>query len=513
MNRQLLPTLRLSLEMTDVLARIEQSGIKINPDTLEEIKEEYEQELEQTQRRLDEIVYSVMGDTPVNLNSADDRTLLFYSRHVKSKTNWCRIFNIGQELRGATRKEKQRVRMSKTAFAKTVRDNTVIKRKTRGYRCSNCFGKGRYSPNRKDGTQGKAVRICRQCDGAGVSYTESKDVAGLKIVPRGVADVAAAGFKTDKGTLESMLPSLSGVAHEFVTLYIRYSALRTYLNTFVEGMENNVDSSNYIHPEFMQCVTATGRLSSRNPNFQNMPRGSTFRIRKVVESRFEGGSIIEGDYSQLEFRVAGFLAKDSQAYKDVIDGVDVHSYTASVIGCDRQTAKADTFKPLYGGTTGTPEQQKYYRAFKEKYSEITDWHDKLQKDAVTTKRIVLPSGRTYYFPDTKWTRYGTATNRTAICNYPVQGFATADILPCCLVTLEKKLKPYKSLICNTVHDSIVIDCHPDEDDDVLEILKDCMLGAVDDLKQRYSIEYDMPIGIEIKKGNNWLDTDVVYPLE
>jgi DNA polymerase I-like protein with 3'-5' exonuclease and polymerase domains len=233
----------------------------------------------------------------------------------------------------------------------------------------------------------------------------------------------------------------------------------------------------------------------------------------VVESRFEGGSIIEGDYSQLEFRVAGFLAKDSQAYKDVTDGVDVHSYTASVIGCDRQTAKADTFKPLYGGTTGTPEQQKYYRAFKEKYSEITDWHDKLQKDAVTTKRIVLPSGRTYYFPDTKWTRYGTATNRTAICNYPVQGFATADILPCCLVTLEKKLKPYKSLICNTVHDSIVIDCHPDEDDDVLEILKDCMLGAVDDLKQRYSIEYDMPIGIEIKKGNNWLDTDVVYPLE
>ena len=125
-------------------------------------------------------------------------------------------------------------------------------------------------------------------------------------------------------------------------------------------MENNVDENNFIHPEFMQCITATGRLSSRNPNFQNMPRGSTFRIRKVVESGFEGGSIIEGDYSQLEFRVAGFLANDSQIYKDVEDGVDVHAYTASVIGCDRQTAKADTFKPLYGGVTGTPNQQKYY---------------------------------------------------------------------------------------------------------------------------------------------------------
>ena len=115
--------------------------------------------------------------------------------------------------------------------------------------------------------------------------------------------------------------------------------LRTYLSTFVEGMENNVDENNFIHPEFMQCITATGRLSSRNPNFQNMPRGSTFRIRKVVESRFEGGSIIEGDYSQLEFRVAGFLANDSQIYKDVEDGVDVHAYTASVIGCDNRLLK------------------------------------------------------------------------------------------------------------------------------------------------------------------------------
>ena len=126
MNRQLLPTLRLSLEMADVLARIEQAGIKINLDTLAEIKQEYEQELDQTQRRLDEIVYSVMGDTPVNLNSADDRTILFYSRHVINKNTWGRIFNIGQELRGATLKNKQRVRMSKNVFAKTVRDNTVI---------------------------------------------------------------------------------------------------------------------------------------------------------------------------------------------------------------------------------------------------------------------------------------------------------------------------------------------------------------------------------------------------
>ena len=512
MTQQLLPTLRLSFEMTDVLARIEQAGIKINPDTLQQIKIEYEEELDQTERRLDEITREVMGDTPVNLNSADDRTLLFYSRAVKNKVKWSQIFNIGQEVRGATRKEKLRVRMDKKSFAYTVRNKTTVVMRTKAYRCSNCSGVGRYTPNRKDGSVGKAVRICRNCDGKGIVYKNGKEVAGLKVVPRGVKDVAAAGFKTDKGTLEDMATSLKGIAKEFVTLYIRYSALRTYLNTFVEGMENNADENNFIHPEFMQCVTATGRLSSRNPNFQNMPRGSTFRIRKVVESRFENGSIVEGDYSQLEFRVAGFLAKDDQAYQDVIDGTDVHSYTASIIGCDRQTAKGHTFKPLYGGTTGTLEQQKYYRAFKEKYSQITEWHDKLQRHAVTKKYVSLPSGRMYYFPDSKWTKYGTATNRTAICNYPVQGFATADILPCCLVKLHKELKPFKSLICNTVHDSIVIDCHPDEEKEVIQILKDCMLGVADELQSRYRLKYDMPVGIEIKKGKNWLDTDVVYPL-
>ena len=106
----------------------------------------------------------------------------------------------------------------------------------------------------------------------------------------------------------------------------------------------------------MQCVTSTGRLSSRNPNFQNMPRGGTFPVRKVVVSRWQGGYILEGDYSQLEFRVAGFLSKDQKVYEDVKNHVDVHAYTASILGVSRQDAKTDTFKPLYGGLMGTPKQ-------------------------------------------------------------------------------------------------------------------------------------------------------------
>jgi DNA polymerase I-like protein with 3'-5' exonuclease and polymerase domains len=497
MEKGLVPTLKLSLEMTDVLARVERVGLKINMDTLDEIEKMYTEELETLEARLNDLACKAMGDTPVSLTSPDDRSMLLYSRKVKDKREWSRTFNLGMEQRGATMKPKQRTRFAKKEFNQTVRRMTDIVYKTRAETCTSCNGHGRNRVTKKDGTLGKAVRVCKRCDGVGVLYIPSTEVAGFKISPRDAYDVASAGFRTDKETLDVRSSELSGDAREFVTGYVRFNALRTYLNTFVEGIKNNVDEKGFIHPEFMQCVTATGRLSSRNPNFQNMPRGNTFAIRKVVESRFEGGFIVEGDYSQLEFRVAGFLANDAQAYIDVKDGTDVHSYTASVIGCTRQEAKAHTFKPLYGGTTGTEAQQRYYKAL----------HDHLQRTAVEKRVITLPSGREYAFPDARWTKYGTATHRTSICNYPVQGFATADLLPIALVALEKVVRDsgVRSVICNTVHDSIVMDVHPDEKNICIDMMKHAMLSLPFETVRRYGVTYNMPVGIEIKAGKNWLD--------
>jgi DNA polymerase-1 len=205
--------------------------------------------------------------------------------------------------------------------------------------------------------------------------------------------------------------------------------------------------------------------------------------------------------------VAGFLAKDEQAYTDVKNFVDVHNYTASVIGCTRQEAKAHTFKPLYGGTSGTEDQKRYYAAFKDKYAGVTEWHEELQRQAVTKRVISLPSGREYAFPDARWTEYGTATNRTAICNYPVQGFATADLLPIALVSLHNVVKSagIRSVICNTVHDSIVMDVHPDEKDTCIDLMRHAMLSLPFETMRRYGLTYDMPVGIELKMGKNWLD--------
>jgi len=497
--------------MTNALTQIERKGLRINLDTLADIRKQYEEEMLELEERLMQLAKNAMGDTPINLSSPDDKSMLLYSRKVRNKKHWARVFNLGHEMRGATMKPKQRVRMSPDEFRGTVRRQTDVVYKTRGEQCSRCSGEGRTRVRKADGTIGKAIRICKPCGGAGVLYVPTGQVAGFKIVPRTTWDTAAAGFRTDRLTLEERLPELGGDAHEFVSAYTRYNALKTYINTFVKGMENNVDDHGFIHPEFMQTITATGRLSSRSPNFQNMPRGSTFEIRKAVESRFDGGFIMEGDYSQLEFRVAGFLSKDRVVYKDVIDGTDVHSYTASIIGCSRQEAKAHTFKPLYGGTTGTEDQKRYYTDFKNKYMGVALWHEILQADAVKYREISLPSGRVYAFPDAKWTDWGTATNRTNICNYPVQGFATADLLPIALVSLQKSVEDAKleSVICNTVHDSIVMDVHPEEKEICIDLMKHAMLSLPFETSRRYGITYDMPVGIEIKIGKNWLDLQEV----
>ena len=187
-------------------------------------------------------------------------------------------------------------------------------------------------------------------------------------------------------------------------------------------------------------------------------------------------------------------------------------FTASVLEVSRQEAKADTFKPLYGGLLGTKKQVEYYSAFKQKYKGITRWHNNLLNEAVTHKRVTLPSGRYYNFQDVYRLRNGGVTNSTAIKNYPVQGFATADLLPMALIKLKKLLtdNSMHSIICNTVHDSIILDVYPTERERAIELMKTAMLSLESECRRRYNINYDMPVAIELKIGKNWLDMKGVF---
>ena len=510
----MLKVAKMSMELTDALIDMERHGIKISNENLDNIQKTYQQEYRSLQHELKKIVSQVMGDTPINLDSPDDRSILIYSRKVTDKNEWKSVFNIGSEWRGNTRKPKYKTRMSPQAFNSHVKLLAPVERKTIGKQCPDCGGLGFYNKKLKSGKLSKHKTKCKTCLGTGVCYEPINEAAGLRVIPRGVEDTCAAGFKTDKETLEQILPELTGLAHDFVEKYTRYSKIRTYLNTFVDSLGKFQDSRGFIHPQFNQCITATGRLSSSKPNFQNMPRGNTFPAREAIVSRFKDGYILEGDYSQLEFRVAGFLSKDETIYKEVTDGFDVHSYTASVMGVSRQEAKSHTFKPLYGGILGTDKQMRYYSAFKDKYSGITQWHEDLQNEAVSTKKVVLPSGREYAFKFAKFTSRGTATNATAIKNYPVQGFATADLLPLALIKLHKRLRELnkqgvQSLLINTVHDSLVMDVHPQEKEQMVDLMKECMLCISEECKVRYDLVFDMPIDIELKIGRDWLNLEEI----
>jgi DNA polymerase I-like protein with 3'-5' exonuclease and polymerase domains len=250
---------------------------------------------------------------------------------------------------------------------------------------------------------------------------------------------------------------------------------------------------------------------------QNMPRGGTFPVKKVFVSRWPEGKVLEADFAQLEFRAAAFLSQDGVAIEEVSTGFDVHAYTAKVITdagqpTSRQDAKAHTFAPLYGATGYGRSQAEaaYYEHFTAKYKGVADWHTRLAKEALTTEMITTPSGRQFKFNEVKRLKSGRITNFTQIKNYPVQSFATADIVPIALLHIEKLLKGMHSCIVNTVHDSIVIDVHPTEEQAVVNIIKKTNEDLPGLITMRWGIVFNVPLELEAKIGNNWLDTkDVV----
>ena len=262
---------------------------------------------------------------------------------------------------------------------------------------------------------------------------------------------------------------------------------------------------------WLQVRTGTGRLSSSNPNFQNLPRGGTATVRKAVVSRFPGGKILEADFGQLEFRIAVWMSNDATGRKEIDEGFDVHAYTSKVLTeagqkTSRQDAKARTFRPLYGGVKGSAAEMEYNKSFMKKYSGIATWHTALQEEVMLHKKITTVTGRQFAFPEVKRLRNGV-TEATKIKNYPVQSGATADLVPlsCVLYNNITKSMKLKSKFINTVHDSIVLDIHPDELDIVPKLIYQAMMGVAPAMDKMFDINLDVPMEVELKIGNDWFD--------
>lgn len=509
-NTSLTPVMEMTNEFCATLAATEVNGICINMSELERVETEFQNEQNGITERLEEIVKEVMGDTPVNLNSGKDLSILLSGRELRDRAQWVEEFKLDRKFVPNVKKPI----LLRKAMALT---SPVYRTEVR--QCGECKGAGKISKKKKDGSYGAPRYNCPTCGAAGVVYIPTNVKAGLCIPPTEVSDLNSWGFSGDKDRMEKIttMTGVSELAKEFATLMVRYNALNTYITSFCGGIRRGIRSDNLLHTQFMQAVTKTGRLSSRDPNFQNQPRGKTFPIRRCVVSRFANGKITEADFGGLEFRVAGALSGDEQIFKDLSDpNHDPHRYTADILTAsgqetDRQGAKPHTFKPLYGGQSGTPAEISYYKAFLKRYAGVAAWQQGLCNEVVKGKPVVLPSGREYMFPFARRNKYGGVSGATKIKNYPVQGFATADIVPCAFIEVWYAFRSLKlkSLIILTVHDSIVVDTHPDELEIVPKVLKEIMEGIGGVLERRFNYKLPLALPVEVKQGDNWMDMEVV----
>lgn len=337
---------------------------------------------------------------------------------------------------------------------------------------------------------------------------------------------AKGAYKTDKATI-SKLKAVNKEQEEFLAAYIRFNqldALVTKNLEFFKGVVEEYDATFY--GVFNQAQTGTHRLSSsgRKLKFAGKKKESGAQLQnlprqyKVMFTAHEDDYIIgEADGAQLEFRVAAELGNDKVAEEEIVNGADIHSVTSSVmidaghpdfigktVKQGRQIAKAHTFAPMYGGNGKLPAEQAYAEFFKKKYNGISGTQRSWCEQVVTKGWFTTPYGMRFYWPGTKMSRSGYIENTTAISNYPIQGFATGEIIPIALVCFWHRARHLDITVWNTIHDSLVSRVHKDCVEQYKELSKQCLTTDVYNfLREVYNYHFRVPLGVGVKVAKNW----------
>ena len=307
--------------------------------------------------------------------------------------------------------------------------------------------------------------------------------------------------------------------HPIVPLILEYRQLRKLKSTYVDALPTYCDQNDgRIHTNFMQTVTATGRLSSNNPNLQNIPiRSEKGReIRRAFVSRDKDHKLMAVDYSQIELRIIAALSEDPNMIQSFRDGLDIHAATAAkVYGVSieevtreqRSAAKAVNFGIIYGQSAfGLAQNLKISRteakeiidSYFEQYGTIKNYMDKVISQAREEGYVETIMKRRRYLPDIN---SGNAivrgyAERNAI-NAPIQGSA-ADIIKMAMISVhtEMKKKQVKSKMILQVHDELVFDVHNSEEVLIQDLVRKAMEKAV---------KLSVPMQVELKLADNWLD--------
>lgn len=320
------------------------------------------------------------------------------------------------------------------------------------------------------------------------------------------------GFSTDQSVLEELAK-----LHPFPKLVLDYRHLTKLQSTYVNAIGKLINpSTGRVHTSFNQTIAATGRLSSTNPNLQNIPiRTEEGRqIRMAFIPRDKNYVLLAADYSQIELRLMAHVTGDKSFIEAFMKGEDIHRRTAAEVfdvsldqvdDDQRRVAKTANFAVIYGVTAfglsqqtemNVSEAQAFIDTYFERYPGITKYMEATKQFARDNGYVVTMYGRRRYLPeinDSNRQRRQFA-ERTAI-NSPIQG-AAADIIKMAMINIQKEMRGLKSKMILQVHDELVFDVHQGELDQVIVIVRDGMEKAV---------KLKVPLVVDIGSGKNWLE--------
>lgn len=320
------------------------------------------------------------------------------------------------------------------------------------------------------------------------------------------------GYSTNVEVLESLRNE-----HPIIPAILQYRELVKLKSTYLDGMLPLIDKNGRIHTVFKQAVTATGRLSSTEPNLQNIPirKESGKRIRKMFVPA-DGNVLVCGDYSQIELRLMAHMSGDKAMIDAFNGGEDFHRSTAArlfgvpfeeVTQDMRRSAKAVNFGIIYGISDfglsedlgiSVYEARRYMQNYFATYPGVKRFMDDCVAFAKENGYVKTLYGRKRYIPELQASVYATrAFGERVAMNMPLQGTAS-DIIKAAMIDVDKKLAEggYKAKLIMQVHDELIVDCPLSEKDNVEKLLKTCMQNVA---------ELSVPLIADVGSGENWLE--------
>ncbi len=321
------------------------------------------------------------------------------------------------------------------------------------------------------------------------------------------------GYSTDVDILEKLRSE-----HPVIEKILEYRTLMKLNSTYVEGLIPYINpQTDKIHSYFHQTITATGRISSTEPNLQNIPTRVELgkQIRKAFKA-MDGNTFIDADYSQIELRILAHISKDENMRQAFLHGEDIHRQVASkvfnvpleeVTKEQRSAAKAVNFGIVYGISgfglaeqleIGRKKAENYINQYLEKYKGVKNFMDSIVEEAKEKGYVETLYHRRRYIPELSSNNYMVRQfGARAAMNTPIQGTA-ADIMKIAMIKVWSKLKEENldAKLILQIHDELLIECKVEQKEKVKQILKECMENAV---------SLDIPLEVEVSEADNWYE--------